>query len=566
LVTDPQHNTKSIKRGGVLRDYARAEPRSLDGIQAQADFNLIAPEIYGNLLREKPGKLKPSEYVLEGDAAEAYEISPDGLLITMKLRPNVKWHNKPPVNGRNMDVQDVLFSMDRYAKLAALRSLVFNEANPDAPVLSVTAPDSRTITFKLTEPVSYMVNWFASFGSFTGGTMLYPKEADGGYDPRNDVIGHGPYMLTEHVPSVKFVLTRNPEYFDENFAYLGGIELPILSEYASRVAQFKAGNIHYLIAGTSGIVATDSLSVKRDEPRVDMYESDFVTTATVMTFGHLPVGNNKFQDERVRQALSMAWDRDLYIDVKYNVDNYRRDGLPVRVHWNSHLAARDPFIEAGWWLDPQSREFGPNSVYFQHNISEAKKLLSAAGYPDGFESTIHYPATPQYNLERDTEPVIGMLQEILRIKVNAIQDYTRDYIPNDRDAQGDYEGLGIHSVSGTTPSVVSPVSALVAEHWPRSGVTFHGYDVNGRGDKSGDPKLIEMLEKVRVERDVNSAKKQTQEIQRYLAKSMHAMVYPGGATGFDFAWPALRNFRVWRGTQSWFTYQLWLDETKAPHA
>lgn len=566
LVAKPSYNFSDARRGGILRDYMRAEPNSLDGIQAQAGYNLMAPEVYGNLLRETPGKLKSSGYVLEGDAAESYEISPDGLQITMKLRPNVKWHNIAPVNGRNMNAQDVVFSMERYAKFAALRSLLFNAANPNAPVLSVESSDQRTIVFKLKEPVSYVVNWFANFGSFTGGTMLYPVEADGGYDPRNQVIGHGPFMLKEHVPSVRFVLERNPDYFDQDFALLGGIELPIIAESAARISQLKAGNIHYLVAGTSGVNATDALTVKRDEPQLQMYESENIPVATVMTFGHLPVGQNKFQDERVRQAVSMAWDRDLYLDVKFNVDNFKKEGLPVQTVWNSHLAAREPFIAAGWWLDPQGKDFGPNAKYFKHDIGEAKKLLAAAGFPDGFETTIHYPATPQYNLERDTEPVIGMLQELLDIKVNAIQDYVRDYIPNDRDASGEYEGLGIHSVSGTTPSVVSPVSALVAEHWPASGVTFHGYDVNGRGDKSGDPTLTAMLDKIRLERDTNAAKKQAQDIQRYLGKAMHSLVYPGGATGFDFAWPAVRNYRVWRGVSPWFTYQLWLDPSKAPLA
>ena len=48
-----------------------------------------------------------------------------------------------------------------------------------------------------------------------------------------------------------------------------------------------------------------------------------------MTFGHLPAGGNKFQDERVRQAGLDVWDRDLYISAFYNVDNFEKSGLPV---------------------------------------------------------------------------------------------------------------------------------------------------------------------------------------------------------------------------------------------
>jgi ABC-type transport system substrate-binding protein len=285
----------------------------------------------------------------------------------------------------------------------------------------------------------------------------------------------------------------------------------------------------------------------------------------VWTFGHLPVGGNKFQDERVRQAVSMSWDRDLFILAKYNVDNFEAEGVPVRTGWNSHQANRDSFVGGGWFIDPQDKDFGPNSKYFKYDLAEAKKLMAAAGYPNGFDVTMHYPATPQYNLSTDTEPMIFFLQELgLNVIQDAIQDYTQGYIPNDRDASGNYEGIGIHSVTGGIPSVVSPTSALVAEHLPSSGVTFHGYDVNGQGDMSGDPGLISILSKARVERDVEARKKLVLDAQRYLGKAMHSLVFPGGATGYSLAWPALQNYGVWHGVAPWETYQLWMDETKAP--
>jgi peptide/nickel transport system substrate-binding protein len=381
---------------------------------------------------------------------------------------------------------------------------------------------------------------------------------------RQDIIGTGAFMLKEHTPSVSFKLARNPDYWDKDFALVDEIDMPIIAEYATRVSQLKAGNVHYAIS-TNTLRAEDTLTLKRDEPRILLYESEFATTTTVWTFGHLPIGASKFQDERVRQAVSMSWDRQLFIDAKYNTDNYRREGLPVRTGWNSHLANRDSFVNGGWFLDPQGKDFGPNAKYFEFNLAEAKKLLAAAGHPNGFEVTIHYPATPQYNLTKDTEPMLGFLQGLgLNVKQRAIQDYTQDYIPNDRDASGEYEGIGIHSVTGSTPSVVGPDSAMIAEYLPASGVTFHGFDMTGKGDKSGDPQLNSLLSKARVERDIEARKKLIIDAQRHLGKAMHALTFPGGATGFWAAWPAVQNFRVWRGVSTWERYQLWLDQTKAP--
>ena len=564
LVTTPKDTFAQAKRGGILKDYAQAEPRTLDPINPLADLNRIASFIYNTLLAEKPGHLSSSSYEIEGSLAQAYEVSNDGLQLTMKLRPGAKWHQRPPINGRAVDTEDVVMSLDRFASIGALRPLVFNVASPEAPVLGYSATDKSTVVIKLKDPVAYMPNWFAGFGSFTGQIIMFPKETDTTFDPRQDMIGTGPFQLSQHTPSVGFTLARNPDYWDKDHALVDQIDMPIIGEYATRVAQLKAGNVHYGVS-TNTIRAEDLLTIKRDEPRIQLYPSEFATTTTVWTFGHLPIGDNKFSDERVRQAISMAWDRDLFIEAKYNADRFRAEGIPIRTGWNSHQANRDSFVAGGWFLDPQGKDFGPNAKYFEHNLAEAKKLMAAAGFPDGFDMPLKYPATPQYNLTKDTEPMIGFMQDLgLNVVQNAIQDYTQDYIPNDRDASGEFEGVGIHSVTGGIPSIVSPTSALVAEHLPASGVTFHGYDVNGRGDKSGDPVLVDLLGRARVERNLEARKKMVLDAQRHLGKAMHSLVFPGGATGLWPAWPAVQNFQVWKGQTNWERYQIWLDQTKAP--
>ena len=58
------------------------------------------------------GQFKPAEGAIRGDLAESWEVSPDGLTITMKLRQGVKWHNKAPVNGRAVDADDVLVQLE----------------------------------------------------------------------------------------------------------------------------------------------------------------------------------------------------------------------------------------------------------------------------------------------------------------------------------------------------------------------------------------------------------------------------------------------------------------------
>jgi peptide/nickel transport system substrate-binding protein len=571
LVAKVTDTSSSAKRGGTLRDYAQAEPRSLDPVNPLADYNRIAPFVYSTLLTAKPGHLEPAKGDLQGQLAQSFESAPDGLTLTFKLRPNVKWHNRPPVNGRALTTEDVIYSLDKYAKEGPLSSQVFNSASPGAPVLSYTATDASTIVMKLKDPIVYIPNWFASFGSYTGQISIYPKEAGGGgLDLRSDIIGTGPFQLKSHTPSVNFTLERNPNYWDQDAAMFDTIEMPIVQEYAARVAQLKAGNIHYAVSRNT-LTPEDVLTLKSDEPRILLYQSPFdtATPGTVMTFGHLPAGGNKFQDERVRQAVSMSWDRDLYVSTFYNVDKFNQAGLPVDTAWSSGMPYNDGYNAGGWFLDPKSKDFGPNAKYYEHNLEEAKKLLAAAGFSGGFEVPVRYPATPQYNLEKQSQPLIGFMQDLgLKIKEMAITDYTQDYIPNDRDASGEYEGLGIHSVTGGTPMLIHPISSLVALHLPSSGVTFNGYDINNKGDQSGDPQLISMLEKARVEKDVSAQKKLIQDAQKYLGKAQHVLLLPGSASSFWAAWPAVQNFKVWDGgtDQTWEHYKMWIDPTKAPLA
>src|SRR5439155_16390382 len=158
-----------------------------------------------------------------------------------------------------------------------------------------------------------------------GNVAIVPKETDTTFDSRGDMIGTGPIIMSKYTTSEGWVLKRNPAYYDPDYLLVDQVDLPIITEYAAALAQFKAGNLHYfdLIKGE------DLLSVKREQPQLQIYPADFVFQANTLTFGLLPEGKSPFLDERVRQAVSMSWDSDLWIDTFQNVSRFRSEGLPV---------------------------------------------------------------------------------------------------------------------------------------------------------------------------------------------------------------------------------------------
>jgi ABC-type transport system substrate-binding protein len=565
IVTKTEDATKDAKAGGTLKDRTQADVSSMDAQMPISPLNAPAKHVYNTLVRLKAPHLQdPALLEMSPDLAQSWEVAPDGMTITMKLRANAKWHNKAPVNGRIADSSDVVYSWNRYAAGAPLRALAANSANPQAPVLSVSATDPSTISIKLKEPLVYALELFASFGSFTGNIVMMPKEAEdpNKLDLRRDMIGTGPYMLTDYQPSIGFTLKRNPDFWDKNANYPDQIDMPIVVEYAQFLAQLKAGNVYHT---ADQLLAQDLFTLKKDEPRLQAYALDLQTASMVMTFGQLPDGASQFKDERVRQAFSMAWDRDAWIDALFNVPGLEDGGIDVETRWNSALPA-DYGAEAGW-LDPKKSDFGPNAKYYQYNIEEAKKLLSAAGAGNGFEfksNRITTNAIP--DLARMAEAVEGMVGDIgLKVSVHNI-DYATEYIPQVRDANGQYEGVGFHTVTGTTPWRMSPVSALTSEYWSKAGATFKGFSTTGKNDKAGDPAVDSLIEKARLEKDPAKRKALVQDLQRDLAKKLYGLINPGSANKFSMAWPALRGYQAYRhiGQSPWAHYGVWLDTTKAP--
>jgi len=561
LLTKPADTSKQAKRGGILKRRAGSDPAGLDPHGGGATVATYYEIAYARLFNYTPGLLKPSQDGIEGAHAESWEWSPDHLTLTAKLRQNVKFHNLTPVNGRVVDAEDILFSWKRFSTLGSNRTVVANSANPDAPVLSLTTPDARTVVIKFAEPLVYAQAYLTQRGYLN----IVPKEAENTQvlDLRQKTIGTGPFGLADYKPSIGLTFKRHPDYWDKDRPYIDQIEYPIITEYSAANAQFRSGNIYGYEAGSNAPVRQEEvLSTKQSLPDLVMYEGD-VTIDTRRTI--LGWQTPALRDKRVRQALSMSIGRDDWLDAQYNTASFASAGLPVTKRWNTALEASEN--NTGWWLDPKSKDFGPNAKYLQRNVAEAKKLLSAAGHADGVELISNHFTTSQHG--PDFVKLIELWESMsgeagFKYEKNIIQ-YT-DYLRNFRDTQGKWPGVS-YKLGPPAPSS-DPTARLTYEFSTKGGVGFHGFDAAGKGDQSGDPYVESQLTKARGDFDTERRRGIVHDLQRYLADAMYTIRWPGGASSFELTWPALRNYRVFRpGSQqanlvastTW-----WLDETQLP--
>jgi len=338
LLAKAEDTSKQARTGGTLKMDNPADPPHFDPQLLTLPAAAATSFIFNKLLQVRPGVNEVTDGSMQGDLAESWEFSPDKLTLTMKIRADAGTPpSQAPVNGRNLDAEDVVFSWKRWAAMGTNRSDLVNDVNPAAPVLSFTAPDAKTIVIKLKEPNASIFSGFSS--QLQGQFFIMPREADGGFDVRRNPIGAGTYYLSQYTPSASVEYTRNPKSYDKQ-AYAAKIETPIISENAQVVAQLVAGGVH---AHYTRVNSENVLQIKRDAPLIALYQTLMGSVGTTVMFGFkaTPAEKTPFRDVRVRQAYSMSIDRDLYLDTFANVGKFKAEGLPVDTAWKSAMLPSD---------------------------------------------------------------------------------------------------------------------------------------------------------------------------------------------------------------------------------
>ena len=224
----------NAKRGGTWKTWAAGDPPTLDPYGNLSFLTKgIANYTYSRLYKYKTGAgIEPLGVKPIPDIAQSAEASADGLTWTVKLRPDVKFHNIAPVNGRQVTTDDVKFSWGRLtAPTTQNRSQV-------AFIDKVEFPDKTTAVFKLKAPNATFLDMLAD----TNLLYVMPTESEGGFDPAKQMIGSGPWLYKSYQPGVKFNFDKNPAWYLAGFPLFDSADIAIIPEYANRLAQFLAGN------------------------------------------------------------------------------------------------------------------------------------------------------------------------------------------------------------------------------------------------------------------------------------------------------------------------------------
>jgi peptide/nickel transport system substrate-binding protein len=550
LLTAPADETKNAKRGGTLIGSHPGVILTWDPMETGINIR-GARRGYSQIFRVTDGIQQNTTGAVEGDFAESWEVSPDRLTITAKIAAGVATPSIAPLNGRVMDAEDVVLSWERLKKSGRLRSDIVNEINPGAPVVSITAPDKRTVVIKLAEPDATIFQVLAT--DRIGTLFIIPREGiEGKFDIQQTAIGSGPFYVTE-ASEVTYRWKRNPNFkraaLKNGEPFLDEIYEPVITETAAGVAQFRAGAIY-----SYGVPAAEIVGTKREFPDMVMRATNPGITGTErIFFGHSP--DSPFKDERIRIAYMRTMDRDAFIAAALNTDQFAKEGLPVETFWEAGLGAGS---YTGAYLDPRDEKlFGPNAKNYVFDLTEARKLIEAAGLKTPLEFNQVYaapgPSSFPPGFFRRAEIFMGMVESSgvfapKRVLINYQTEWNTEKY---RSSKGNFNGVS------WGPDTAAPDGATAA---------FFLYNSKGgyyQGGPTIDAKMDDLTTKARREFDDKKRMELVQEIQRYNGEKFYNNKI-GTAGSFALSWPVIRNLGVFQGGTNWMDARIFLDPAQPP--
>jgi len=389
LLVPPAASAQTPKRGGVLRMADREAPNLDPHLNISFLTHSWANMVYSQLVRypHGPEQQHTADFSIVGDLAEKWEYK-SPTVIEFTLRKGVKFHNKPPVNGREVTAEDAKYSIERFRAKSAFRSRF-------DVVQSIEVVNRHLLRITLKEPSAPFLNHLAA----SAYVAILPREVEEKFKDFNRpeaMIGSGPFMLKSYQKGSQIAFERNPDYYMKGMPYLDGVVIEITPESAARLSLLRAGRVH--LPHMWGYLAPEEAkSVKQTNP--EMVMAPVITLPNGIIY--FRTDQPPFNDVRVRRAISLAIDRKA---------------------WNESILYGEGCIDAGpvpcalkeWKLPASQMEPAKAKYLVGYDPAEAKRLLAEAGFPNGFTTSMaHWPGyTPPwrtyYDLAADNLAKIGI--------------------------------------------------------------------------------------------------------------------------------------------------------------
>jgi len=345
---------------------------TLDPARSGSIFDLTATGmLYESLLKTD------DQFVVGPGLAEEWEISPDGMTWTLRLREGVEFHDGSPLTAA-----DAVYSLQRI--------LDAETGSPSQGVMSIsidpsgiTAPDDRTVQLALKAPNGFLGQMLASYN------FRIIKDGTTAEDLDTNPIGTGPFKYVSSTPAESFEAEKNPNYWQSGLPYLDGVRIVSVPDQAAKLQAILSGDAHI----GDEIQPTQIAEVEGDENAQLLVGENLGLQVIALHQNEGP-----FTDVKVRQAIKHSIDREAMVNVIVSGAGDVGQDVPVN--------PGNPLLPEGF----QSLTYDPE---------RAKSLLAEAGYPDGFDmelwSTENVFLAPTATTYKDQAKASG-----INVKINQV--------------------------------------------------------------------------------------------------------------------------------------------------
>lgn len=480
---------------------------------------------------------RPPDYAA-GNLVQSWEFSPTDInTYIVVLRQNVYFQNIAPVNGRQLTSADVVYSYDRNLGLGDGFTTIspYWSTDPHASIKSVTAIDKYTVSFTWanTNPESIA----ESMQQASLVSMVIPSELVTTYGNLNNwhnQVGSGPFILTDWVDSTSMTLTANPNYWgtDERYPqnklpYVKEIDYLIISNAPTALAAMRTGKIDF---DNSGLTIQSVTAMQKTNPNINVIQTEGAVLDILPKDSIAP-----FNNLNVRIAMQQALNLPLIASSYYQ-----------------GTASAEPqtltsFYISGWgWPYPQ----WPASLQseYAYNPTNAKALLAAAGYPNGFNTTLTFDSTNDVdllNIIQSEEAAVGINITLQAMTTAAITPFIQS---------SQWTGLA-QRTTGLIGRILAPLRVL-PEFVPGNSVNFEGWN---------DPVYTAIYNNAMTASTIDQVKQYDQQANQYVAQQ-HILICLVTPTQYALCQPWLigyngQNFAFSNLIQT-YGARFWIDQSK----
>lgn len=480
--------------GGTLIIGQDFGPQSLDPAKTQAWASVnIFENIYDTLLRWG------YDMQLEPSLAESWEVSDDTLEYTFYLRDNAVFHN-----GRPMIAEDVKFSLER---------VMDPETNSPsaaalAPIESIEVVDDYTVVIRTSEPYAPLLAHLATPNT----SAIVPEEAVD--DLATNPIGTGPFKFVTHEINQRVLLEKHDAYWQEGLPYLDQVEFRLLGDESSIMAAIRSG-------------------------RVDMAWMKDPTVAQALAS----------QNQRL---VSQPGESSRYIDIKFNIDEPPFDDIRVRQAFSlatDRQALVDTILAGAGSVGTMIVQEGyrhpdPMSLpYYERDVEQARELLAEAGYPNGIQIDA-YKVVAANSL--DVQAAELLRNQWLEAGIDVtIRPMEVGQILEDWQS-GNYKMVSVGVTWAADPS-----------YWPT--LQMHSSANFAQNQGINDPRIDQLLDEAAATVDTEERIELYHEFQEYAAEQVYNIVTYTYPLRWELHWDYVEDYEVMASNARLALRQTWLD-------